>query len=388
MSDPTPTPVSTILPNASQLDTLNGLLDEINDNLDGLVKTVDSKTPDTNGNIVVHQEVSLSEYNNLPASKLTDDIEYFITDASPSQGGGDGNANMIKACYDEDTALYPHAIDDIIYVNNHLYKVTSPISVGNSIIVGTNVSSDTGIEADTQIYVEKIPGGGSSGGSSRLAELEDVSLTNPVENQVLTVDSNGDFVNGKKLPFDLGIVEGNYGYYNGSNQFVSFKSQADIDAAVAAAKVGDAVAANVLSGKTFTNTITSGITGSMTDNGAVDETINPSATIDQSYLVPAGYHNGSGTVSVPKVSKDTGMTAAGFTYTTDIDDLPYEFYSGSAVVYNNEIHILGSGGGNYTKHYKWNGTTWTEVSILPYTVYIANDFVPTTSFPIYGLSVL
>ena len=33
--------------------------------------------------------------------------------------------------------------------------------------------------------------------------------------------------------------------------------------------------------------------------------------------------------------------------------LPYNFYKGSAVVYNNEIHILGSAdSSNYTKYYK------------------------------------
>lgn len=50
-----------------------------------------------------------------------------------------------------------------------------------------------------------------------------------------------------------------------------------------------------------------------------------------------------------------------------LSDLPYDFYNGSAVVLNNEIHILGSGdSGNYTKHYKWDGSTWTSVSTLPY----------------------
>ena len=47
--------------------------------------------------------------------------------------------------------------------------------------------------------------------------------------------------------------------------------------------------------------------------------------------------------------------------------LPYKFSNGSAVVYNNEIHILG--GNSYsdsTKHYKYDGTSWTEVSTLPY----------------------
>ena len=45
-------------------------------------------------------------------------------------------------------------------------------------------------------------------------------------------------------------------------------------------------------------------------------------------------------------------------------NLPYEFYRGSAVVYNNEIHILGSSySGNETNHYKYNGSSWIANSI-------------------------
>ena len=46
---------------------------------------------------------------------------------------------------------------------------------------------------------------------------------------------------------------------------------------------------------------------------------------------------------------------------------PYNFYFGSAVVLNNEIHILG-GSDSYgiKSHYKWDGTSWTSVSKLPY----------------------
>ena len=50
---------------------------------------------------------------------------------------------------------------------------------------------------------------------------------------------------------------------------------------------------------------------------------------------------------------------------TTVSTLPYDFCYGSAVVYNNEIHIMG-GDSNTTKHYKWNGSTWTNVSTLPY----------------------
>ena len=44
--------------------------------------------------------------------------------------------------------------------------------------------------------------------------------------------------------------------------------------------------------------------------------------------------------------------------------LPYNFCKGSAVVYNNEIHILG-GYGNGTAHYKFDGSNWISVSTLP-----------------------
>lgn len=64
-----------------------------------------------------------------------------------------------------------------------------------------------------------------------------------------------------------------------------------------------------------------------------------------------------------------------------VSTLPYLFEYGTAVVYNDEIHILGGfngddsddpiyGNGDHSrKHYKWNGTEWTEVSTLPIPVY-------------------
>ena len=49
----------------------------------------------------------------------------------------------------------------------------------------------------------------------------------------------------------------------------------------------------------------------------------------------------------------------------EVSTLPYEFYGGAAVVYNNELHIFG-GTINKTAHYKFNGSSWEEVSTLPY----------------------
>ena len=59
------------------------------------------------------------------------------------------------------------------------------------------------------------------------------------------------------------------------------------------AAVGDATAADVLSGKTFSGAVGSGVTGTMPNQGAVSGT----ATPNQPYTIPAGYHNGSGTVT-------------------------------------------------------------------------------------------
>lgn len=60
---------------------------------------------------------------------------------------------------------------------------------------------------------------------------------------------------------------------------------------IKASAEGDAIAANVLAGKKFSNDSDTGITGTMTNNGAV--TITPGTT---NKVIPAGYHNGSGYV--------------------------------------------------------------------------------------------
>ena len=65
--------------------------------------------------------------------------------------------------------------------------------------------------------------------------------------------------------------------------------------------------------------------------------------------------------------------------------LPYQFYAGSAVVYNNEIHILGSGISSYYKaHYKYNGSSWTSVSTLPYNFEYASAIVYNNEIHILG----
>lgn len=66
--------------------------------------------------------------------------------------------------------------------------------------------------------------------------------------------------------------------------------------------------------------------------------------------------------------------------------LPYDFQSGCAVVLNDEIHILGGDyySGHSRKHYKWDGTSWTSVSILPYDLDNGNAIVVNNEIHILG----
>lgn len=86
------------------------------------------------------------------------------------------------------------------------------------------------------------------------------------------------------------------GYHSGSGRVTanSLSSQTS----------GTAVASNILSSKTaWVNG--SRITGSMTNRGAVTQTLNAGG----SYTIPSGYHNGSGKVTVNSLASQTSATA-------------------------------------------------------------------------------
>lgn len=53
--------------------------------------------------------------------------------------------------------------------------------------------------------------------------------------------------------------------------------------------------------------------------------------------------------------------------------LPYGFYNGSAVVFDNKIHLLG-GANDYTAHYSWDGEVWKKESVLPRNFYNRNCY--------------
>lgn len=103
-----------------------------------------------------------------------------------------------------------------------------------------------------------------TGATSQNAGTGGLTPTPGAGDEDKVLQGNGTF--GKKLQMDIVIQNNVYGYIGANNTFIPFKSQSDIDAAVSAAKVGNAVAGDVLSGKTFTNSTTSGDAGTMPDN--------------------------------------------------------------------------------------------------------------------------
>ena len=118
-------------------------------------------------------------------------------------------------------------------------------------------------------------------GSAQTINPDNGKLLSSVSISAVTKDSGI----GKTL-YDNGY---NAGYTTGYNRGYS--------AGVAAAKKGTASASDVLTGYTFTNSSNVGISGSMTNNGAISKTINQTNT-QTTYYIPAGYHNGSGKVYV------------------------------------------------------------------------------------------
>ena len=101
--------------------------------------------------------------------------------------------------------------------------------------------------------------------------------------------------------------------------------------------------------------------------------------------LPYAFQDGSAVVLNNEIHILGGQSFGGYHYKfngsswTSVSALPYDFYRGSAVVLNGEIHILGGSydSSSYTSHYKFNSTTspWTEVSTLPYDFYSGNAVV-------------
>lgn len=141
---------------------------------------------------------------------------------------------------------------------------------------------------------------------------------------------------------------------------------------VASSKFGNASATHVLSGKTFTSPAGLAVAGTMTNNGAISKTITPS-TSAQTYIIPKGYHSGSGKVMVSAISgmytvktgsytfPNLGATSASITFPSDFSSAPVGVYtkvsSGAETPYHYADSVTKSG---FTLH-AGNGDGTTTV---------------------------
>lgn len=122
---------------------------------------------------------------------------------------------------------------------------------------------------------------------------------------------------------------------------------------VAATKVGTAASGHVLSGYTFTNSNAVGIAGTMADRGAVNALLNAG----QSYTIPVGYHNGSGSISANSLASQTAATATA-------DNL-----STGKTAWVNGVKITGTGVDNtaqYNAGYNAGKTNRTKTTLSDY----------------------
>lgn len=74
------------------------------------------------------------------------------------------------------------------------------------------------------------------------------------------------------------------------------------------------------------------------------------------------------TTSNPDVYYNENLKVVKYLSITDMT-LPYDFVGMTAVIYNNEIHVIGgnnASSGNVSYHIKWNGTQWVTASTLPF----------------------
>ena len=104
-------------------------------------------------------------------------------------------------------------------------------------------------------------------------------------------------------------VQPDSGYYGLSSVLVNAIPEAYQNVSSVNAAAGD-----VLAGKVIVDSTGAAVTGTMTNNGAVSRTLDATSN-NQSYTVPTGYHNGSGTVQVVLEQKSATPTTSSQTIT-------------------------------------------------------------------------
>lgn len=182
-----------------------------------------------------------------------------------------------------------------------------------------------------------------AGGTGTAITLTNVNLINGFTiTFVVAVNNNGaaTTINGKSLYKPGGTAAPTLTagkavtvWYNGTNFFIKASAE------------GNAVAADVLAGKTFSNDADTGLAGAMANNGpASAETVNLT-TEGAEYTIPAGYHSGlrkikAAITNITAAVIKAGTTVGGIvgTFTADATATAAQMLSGvTAYVNGNKI---------------------------------------------------
>ena len=206
-------------------------------------------------------------------------------DITPTSGKvlGKVTVGAIPAEYG-DTTNDDAAAGDLLYGKvAHSYDSVSGEAVGITGSMANNGAVSQSLDTSTTSYTVPV---GYHNGSGTVSITTETKSTTPTESSQDITPSTGKVLS----KVTVAAIPAKYGDTTGD----------------------DAVAANILYGKKA-HSISSGsavaVTGSMTNNGAVSKTLD-ATTNNQSYTVPAGYHNGSGTVSITLEEKSATPTTS------------------------------------------------------------------------------
>lgn len=158
--------------------------------------------------------------------------------------------------------------------------------------------------------------------------------------------ASGQYLNGTQtIKGDSNLTAGNIRsgvkIFNVTGSYAGSSSSGGTDTSDATA-----TAANILSGKTaYVNG--SKLTGTMTNNGAVSKTM----TANGSYTIPAGYHNGSGkvTVNVSSSSGSSNNNIEAYAITNTNPSVSFKRTDGAIKIWGYGTMTSSSGWGGQTK---------------------------------------
>lgn len=159
------------------------------------------------------------------------------------------------------------------------------ISSGTAGNASVSLSANVDIRGSSDLSVSgnvvTVPAGYYPSGSTISATVPSSSLTNAIVNGAAVVETTNDY----GFEVTVTIPEG---YHNAGTITKLFSSMLPLPTGT------EGTASQVLAGYSLYNHNGQLITGSMTNNGAWNQTLDQTTT---SVTIPAGYHNGSGTVS-------------------------------------------------------------------------------------------